>query len=221
VSILVDHQIRRMCHPKSPDSFKPMLAPFSEGKQDGVISYGLTSAGYDLRLGRQVFVFKNSFNELMDPKRLKQDEAYLNRVFDVRKDMADGTMVVLPAHSYLLAYSLEYIWLPGNIKGTCVGKSTLARCGLIVNTTPLEPGWHGHLTIEIGNISPCPVPIYVGEGIAQLEFHVLGGIPEIDYAKKGGKYQGQGAEPVPGTVKMSQKDWLTIDDNDHHDAKEN
>lgn len=198
MSILVDHQIRRL----SVRAKEPLLDPFVEGTQGGgVVSYGLTSAGYDLRLGRKVLVFKNTFNELMDPKRFKRDEEYFKKVFDSLEQLKDGQQVILPPHSYLLAYSLEYIRIPDWLKGTCVGKSTYARCGILVNTTPLEPGWHGNLTIEIGNISPCPVPIYVAEGVAQLEFHRLDATPETDYAKKQGKYQGQGAEPVPGKVK--------------------
>lgn len=200
--ILIDRQIRGFCKPIFPTpEFKPMLEPFSEGVQgDGVISFGLTSAGYDLRLGYEVLIFKNSFNELMDPKRLKNDEAYLKRVFDKVDGLKQGERIIVPPHSYLLAYSLEYIRMPRNVKGTCVGKSTYARCGILINTTPLEPGWHGNLTIEIANISPCPVPLVAGEGLCQLQFDLLGDFPEKDYESKGGKYQGQGASPTPARV---------------------
>lgn len=180
---------------------RPLLDPFSEGVQGGnVISYGLSHAGYDLRLGYKVLVFKNSWTERVDPKAFKQDKDYQNRLFeDVR--VAQGERVWVPPNGYILGYSLEYIAMPSNLIGTCLGKSTLARAGIIINTTPLEPGWHGHLTIEIANASPCPVCLYAGEGCAQLRFELLTGTPEIDYEAKEGKYQAQGSEPVPSKVK--------------------
>lgn len=92
---------------------------------------------------------------------------------------------------------MEYLRIPSHLKGRCVGKSTLARAGILINTTPLEPGWEGYLTIEIGNVSPCPAKLYVGEGIAQLEFEVLSSLPEMDYASKGGIYQGQDSVTPP------------------------
>jgi dCTP deaminase len=199
--ILTDMQIRTLALNEN------MLHPFSEGTQgDGIISYGLTSAGYDLRLGYAIDIFKNSYNQKVNPKAgrgmtAEQKRWHHARQFDRIDGLDFGNEIVLPPHSYALAYSLEYIRMPRHLKGRCVGKSTYARCGLIVNTTPLEPGWHGHLTIEIANTSPCPVSMFAGEGIAQLEFETLGGICEMDYERKGGKYQGQGAEPVAAKVK--------------------
>jgi dCTP deaminase len=171
-----------------------MIQPFSDSVSGGgVISYGLTSAGYDLRLGSEFLVFKNTSGECIDPKRFK-DENYRNRMFDVfnigPEWNADG-VVILPSGSYVLATSAEYLRIPRNLKARCVGKSTYARCGVIINTTPLEPEWEGYLTIEIGNVSPVPAKIYVGEGIAQIEFEILCGEPEVSYKDKGGKYQGQ------------------------------
>ncbi len=184
-----------------------MLDPFSEGVQGGsVISYGLSHAGYDLRLGNELMIFKNSWNATIDPKRFK-DENYCKKVFDVVepvemvREFGTNWQYILPPHSYALGASLEYIRIPRHIKGRCVGKSTLARCGILINTTPLEPGWHGHLTIEISNITPCPALIYAREGIAQLEFEQLSCEPDGDYSQKVGKYQGQGSSPVPARVK--------------------
>lgn len=187
-------------------SLHAMLYPFSDQVNEGVISYGLSHAGYDLRLGDELLLFKNSYNETIDPKRFK-DEDYRRRVFDVvhPRDMVMShgrwLQYIIPPHSYALGASLEYIRMPRHLKGRCVGKSTLARCGILINTTPIEPGWHGHLTIEISNITPCPALIYAREGIAQLEFETLTAEPQQDYEQKAGKYQGQGAEPVPARVK--------------------
>lgn len=203
--LLNDINIRDCCLlPDGTPCNSPMIEPFSEGVQDGgVISYGLSHAGYDLRLGDTLLVFKNTCNEVVDPKRFN-DPDYCSRVFDevkARADYRQGCCVfVLPPHGYALGYSLEYLRIPAMIKGRCEGKSTLARSGLLINTTPLEPGWHGHLTIEISNITPCPALVYAGEGIAQLEFETLMGLPGITYADKRGKYQEQQAVPVPARM---------------------
>lgn len=194
MTILSDHDIRQLAQQHR------MLEPFSEAVQEGVVSYGLTHAGYDLRLGSRVLIFKNSYGRTISPKRMKDEQEYRRQCFD-EFVAGDGQPVHVPGHGYVLGYSLEYIRMPRWLKGCCVGKSTLARCGILVNTTPLEPGWHGHLTIEIANVSPCPVELYPGEGVAQLEFHTLTAYPSADYGDKGGKYQGQGAEPVPARVK--------------------
>lgn len=197
MSLLIDTQIRTLALEQG------MLQPFIEGEQgNDIISRGLTSAGYDLRLGHTVKIFKNTFCRRIDPKAMKRDPEGVSKMFDVITGLKDGDQVVLPpAPSYILAYSLEYIRMPRHLKGRCVGKSTWARCGVIVNTTPIEPMWEGHLTIEIANVSPCEVVLYAGEGIAQLEFETLAGACEIDYEMKGGKYQRQGAEPVAAKVK--------------------
>ena len=208
--MLNDRQIRDRCI-HSP----VLLNPFSEAVSGGgVMSYGLSHAGYDLRLGPEILVFKNTICAEVDPK-LFNDPAYQDTVFekllypdprphpehlhlflteqapsmeDAKRIMLPGNRVRIPAGGYILGRSYEYIQMPKDLKGRCVGKSTYARCGIIVNTTPLEPGWEGHLTIEIGNITPCPAVVYVMEGIAQLEFEDIEP-PEKDY--RGKKYQHQ------------------------------
>ena len=177
-----------------------LLTPFVDGVQDGVISYGLSSHGYDLRLGHKILVFKNSYNERVSPKRFKSDPNYAKRLFDEITVEKDGDVFIAPPHSYLLAYSLEYIRMPNHLAGQCVGKSTFARCGLVVNTTPIESAWEGHLTIEIANTSPCPVDMFAGEGMCQMLLFMLSGIPRKTYKDKKGKYDRQGAEPIPARV---------------------
>jgi dCTP deaminase len=185
-----------------PLGLLPMIEPYSEGVQGGgVIGFGLTHAGYDMRLGPTLLVFKNTWNEVINPKKFR-DESYRRRVFD-EVQAAEGGAFCIPPHSYALGNSLEYLRIPNWLKGRVVGKSTPARCGIIINCTPLEPGWEGHLTIEISNTSPCPVLVFSGEGIAQLEFEQLSDAPEQDYSQKGeagGKYNFQGPEPVPARV---------------------
>ena len=195
--MLCDKTIRELCIKQSVGGvlylphWKPMIEPFSEGCDEGVISYGLTSAGYDLRLARGVKVFKNSFAEVIDPFKFK-DPAYHDRVFD----LVDNEEVVrIPSRGYILGMSFEYLRIPRYLKARCVGKSTYARCGILINTTPLEPGWEGHLTIEISNLNPCDALVYIMQGIAQMEVEMLDAVPAQTYADKHqgqpGKYQGQ------------------------------
>jgi len=219
--LLPDHEIRRLCVPSLWQSYLatmaqregitsgmnylfdtkvPMIEPFSEAVSgNGVISYGVTSAGYDLRLGSEVSVFKNTSGEVMDPKR-QREEGYREKMFDVFRDLAVGQRVLLPPNGYALGVAVERMDIPRWLKGRVVGKSTMARCGILINCTPIEPGWRGHLTIEISNISSCPAAIYIGEGIAQTEFELLSSIPEISYDDKRGKYQDQPRSPVPARV---------------------
>ena len=193
--LLCDHEIRAL----SLRNSQPMIHPFSEAVSGGdVISYGVTGAGYDLRLGYEVLMFKNTSGEVVNPKRFK-DLEYRNRMFDTIYGN-QGTPITIPAHGYILGISLEYIRMPRNLKGRCVGKSTYARCGIIANLTPLEPEWEGFLTIEIGNITPCPALVFMGEGICQLEFELLNKTPEVSYADKNGIYQNQ-MEVTPARVK--------------------
>ncbi len=185
--ILTDKSIRALC----VDVPEPMIDPFSETVSgNGIISWGLSSAGYDLRLASEILLFKNSYGEILDPKWFGNPD-YDKRVFEVL-DVEDDS-VVIPPGSYVLARSVERLHIPRHLKGRVVGKSTYARIGVLINTTPLEPGWKGTLTIEIGNVTPCPVRIHVGEGIAQLELEELNGLPEADYGQKpgGGKYDNQ------------------------------
>lgn len=198
--LLTDRDIRWYCL-GTPEigtlpADKPMLEPFSEGVQgDEIISYGLTSAGYDLRLGNEIWSFHNRSRLSINPKRFKDPE-YRRKMFDIFEGLPDGPFTI-PPNGYILGRSHEYIRIPRNIKGRCVGKSTYARCGIIINTTPLEPGWEGHLTIEISNATLCHAEIFVGEGIAQLEFETLASEVQTDYAQKEGKYQGHtGVNPA-------------------------
>lgn len=148
-----------------------------------VISYGISSFGYDCRIDNKFRLFKPTMNNsIVDPKNM--DEATLDHC------IAGEDGVLIPPHSYILGSSLEYFKIPGSIMCIVLGKSTYARCGIIVNTTPLEPGWEGNITIEISNSCPLPAKIYPGEGIAQILFFA-GETPTMNYRDKGGKYQGQ------------------------------
>lgn len=201
MAILADWQIRRLCVDLPPGS-EPLISPYSPPvSENGVISFGETHGGYDLRLGNTILVFKNTFHQIISPKRSKE-AGFVERVFDRLVDLKPGQPVVIPSNSYILGYSLERICVPRHLKGRCVGKSSLARCGILLNCTPLEPGWKGYLTLEIANVTPCPVEVYVGEGICQVEFDTLAAAPDVTYGQKAGaKYQDQGAEPVIGRVK--------------------
>lgn len=179
--ILCDSTIRRLA------TEERMLEPFAEGV-DGGISFGLTSSGYDLRLACEFKVFKNTYCQIVDPKNT--DPVALARMFDDIRVLMGQTFLI-PAYGYVLGRSLEYIRMPRRLKGHCLGKSTYARCGVLINTTPLEPEWEGHLTIEISNLNPNPAVLYPGEGIAQLEFHLTDQLCERSYADKQGKYQHQ------------------------------
>lgn len=169
-----------------------MIEPFTDtlvrhdARGHKVISYGLSSYGYDLSLAPEFMVFKNSHPVLVDPKK-----------FDERcVDHVHGEQIIIPPNSFVLARSNESIRMPENVLGICVGKSSYARCGLILNCTPLEPGWSGHLTLEITNSTPLPSVCYANEGIVQVIF--FEGEPcEVSYADRAGKYQGQHGITLP------------------------
>ncbi len=156
-----------------------------EGRQ-GVISRGLSSFGYDMTLSNQFKIFTNINNTIVDPKD-----------FD-NKSFVDfeGDICIIPPNSFALGMTIEYFKIPKNIMTLCVGKSTYARCGIIVNVTPFEPEWEGYATIEISNTTPLPAKIYANEGIAQLIFFE-GEEPTHTYRSKGGKYQGQNKITLP------------------------
>jgi dCTP deaminase len=158
------------------------------------ISYGLSSYGYDIRTSGHFKIFNGipqGAAGVIDPKAF--DESLYTNV--ERKDF-----VILPPHSFALSNSIEYFRIPRDIVAICLGKSTYARCGIILNTTPAEPGWCGHLTLEFSNTTPFPAKIFVGEGVAQMLF--LQGEPcEVAYNDRGGKYQNQGDEPVTPRMK--------------------
>jgi len=161
---------------------KGMITPFSDRQiRKGVISYGVSSYGYDIKIGDEFKIFTNINSTVVDPKN-----------FDERS-LVDfkGEVCIIPPNSFALASSIEYFKIPRDIIVICLGKSTYARCGIIVNVTPLEPEWEGHVTVEISNTTPLPAKIYGNEGIAQLIFLQADEICEISYKDKAGKYQSQ------------------------------
>lgn len=161
---------------------KGMIEPFNkEQVREGVISYGISSYGYDMRIADEFKIFTNINNTIVDPKG-----------FDI-KSFIDfkGDVCIVPSNSFVLGRSVEYFRIPREVLVICLGKSTYARCGIVVNVTPLEPEWEGYVTIEISNTSPLPVKIYANEGIAQLLFIEGSEVCERSYADKAGKYQAQ------------------------------
>jgi len=153
----------------------------------GLISYGVTSYGYDVRVDRRYKVFTNARCTVVDPKQF--DPASFVDI--------EGDFCLIPPNSFALAETVEYLEIPRNMIGVCVGKSTYARCGIIVNVTPLEPEWRGRVTIEISNTTPLPAKIYSGEGIAQILFIEGSSSCETSYADKKGKYQDQPGLTLP------------------------
>lgn len=167
---------------------KGMIEPFdSKQVRKGVISYGVSSYGYDMRIGDEFKIFTNINNTVVDPKR-----------FDP-KSFVDfkGDVCIIPPNSFALASSVEYFRIPRDVLVICLGKSTYARCGIVVNVTPLEPEWEGHVTIEISNTTPLPAKIYANEGIAQLIFLQASEVCETSYKDKAGKYQAQKGITLP------------------------
>lgn len=172
---------------------KNMIEPFVDGqvKQDEkghrVVSYGLSSYGYDLRVSDEFKVFTNVFNTMVDPK------AFDERSFvDIQTDVC-----IVPPNSFALARSVEYFRIPREVLTICVGKSTYARCGIIVNVTPFEPEWEGHVTLEISNTTPLPARIYAHEGLAQVVFFASDDPCETSYADRSGKYMRQRGITIP------------------------
>jgi len=167
------------------------IEPFAPmQRRPGTISYGVTSYGYDMRVGRKFKVFTNAFCAIVDPKN-----------FDSRSFVdVEADFCLIPPNSFALAETVEYIEIPRDIIAVCVGKSTYARCGIIVNVTPLEPEWRGKVTIEISNTTPLPAKIYAGEGIAQILFFRAEALCKTSYADKAGKYQDQKGLTLPFVV---------------------
>jgi dCTP deaminase len=164
------------------------IEPFASGQlRSGVISYGVTSYGYDVRVASKFKVFTNAYCAIVDPKKFDS-----RSFIDVEADEC-----LIPPNSFALAETIEYLEIPRDVLGVCVGKSTYARCGIIVNVTPLEPEWRGRVTIEISNTTPLPAKIYAGEGIAQILFFQAANPCKISYADKKGKYQDQPGLTLP------------------------
>jgi dCTP deaminase len=165
-----------------------MISPFEEGQvREGVISYGVSSYGYDLRVADEYKIFTNINNVIVDPKEFNP------------KSFIDfkGEYCIIPPNSFALAHSVEYFKIPRNILTVCLGKSTYARVGIIVNVTPFEPEWEGTVTLEISNTTPLPAKIYSNEGLAQVLFFEADEPCEISYKDKKGKYQSQTGITLP------------------------
>ena len=165
-----------------------MIKPFVENNiRKDVISYGLSSYGYDIRVSDEYKIFTNINNSVIDPKKF-DDKSFIN---------FKGDICVVPANSFALARSIEYFKIPRNVLTICLGKSTYARCGIIVNVTPFEPEWEGYVTLEISNTTPLPAKIYSNEGLCQVIFFESDEDCEVSYKDKSGKYQSQTGITLP------------------------
>jgi dCTP deaminase len=161
---------------------KGMIRPFNrEQVRGGIISYGVSSYGYDMRVADEFKIFTGDSNTVIDPKNFNMDS-----FIDFK-----GEVCTVPPNSFALGRSVEYFRIPREVLAICLGKSTYARCGIVINVTPLEPEWEGYVTIEISNTAPLPAKIYANEGIAQILFIEGSEICERSYADKAGKYQAQ------------------------------
>ena len=165
-----------------------MVEPFEDRQvREGVISYGVSSYGYDMRVAREFKIFTNVLSSIVDPK-----------AFDPKSFVEfEGDFCIVPPNSFALARSVEYFRIPREVLTICVGKSTYARCGIIVNVTPFEPEWEGHVTLEISNTTPLPARIYANEGLAQVVFFQASEVCETSYADRAGKYMGQRGITIP------------------------
>ena len=165
-----------------------MIDPFVESQRgQGIISYGVSSYGYDARVADEFRIFTNVDNALIDPKNFRED-SFVERKTDV---------CIIPPNSFALARTVEYFRIPRDVLVVCLGKSTYARCGLIVNVTPLEPEWEGHVTLEISNTTPLPAKVYANEGLCQFLFFKGEGMCEVSYKDRGGKYMKQTGVTLP------------------------
>ncbi len=188
MTVKSDKWIRRMAEEKG------MIEPFEANqiKQNGsdrIISYGTSSYGYDVRCANEFRVFTNINSAIVDPKAF-DSESFVN---------IDSDVCIIPPNSFALARTIEYFRIPRNVLTICLGKSTYARCGIIVNVTPLEPEWEGHITLEFSNTTPLPAKIYANEGVAQVIFIESDEVCETSYKDRGGKYQGQTGVTLPKT----------------------
>jgi dCTP deaminase len=195
---------------KDLENWKPMIEPFEptlirvrpnvvdvqcssngralevEIEDEKIVSYGTSSYGYDIRCGREFKIFTNINSTVIDPKNF-DERNYVEHI---------GDFCIIPPNSFVLARTMEYFRIPRSVLTVCLGKSTYARCGIIVNVTPFEPEWEGYVTLEFSNTTPLPAKIYAGEGCAQVLFFESDEVCETSYADRGGKYQGQAAVPV-------------------------
>jgi len=186
MSIKSDQWIRRMV--KEHDMIEPFeTGQIREGQTGRVISYGTSSYGYDIRCADEFKIFTNINSAVVDPKKFDP-----NSFVDLKSDVC-----IIPPNSFALARTVEYLRIPRDVLTICLGKSTYARCGIIVNVTPLEPEWEGHVTLEFSNTTPLPAKIYANEGVAQVLFLGSDEICETSYKDRKGKYQGQTGVTVP------------------------
>ena len=187
MSIKCDKWIRRMAQEQG------MIEPFVDGQVkhadngSGLVSYGLSSYGYDVRCADEFKIFTNINSAVVDPKNFDE-----NSFIDVKSDVC-----IIPPNSFALARTVEYLRIPRSVLTVCLGKSTYARCGIIVNVTPLEPEWEGHVTLEFSNTTTLPAKIYANEGVAQFLFFGADEECETSYKDRAGKYQGQTGVTVP------------------------
>ena len=188
MSIKSDRWIKRMAENNH------MIEPFEANqikKNNGerIVSYGTSSYGYDVRCSNEFKVFTNLESVIVDPKRF-DESSFIDKTSDV---------CIIPPNSFALARTVEFFRIPRNVLTICLGKSTYARCGIIVNVTPLEPEWEGHVTLEFSNTTPLPAKIYANEGVAQMLFFESDEDCEISYKERDGKYQGQTGVTLPKT----------------------
>jgi dCTP deaminase len=186
MSIKSDHWIREM------SAKNKMIEPYEAGQvryhgDERVISYGVSSYGYDVRCADEFKIFTNVNSEIVDPKNFKPTNFVTKNVLEC----------IIPPNSFVLARTVEKFKIPDDVLVICLGKSTYARCGIIVNVTPLEPGWEGYVTLEFSNTTPLPAKIYANEGVAQFVFLKGNEKPEVTYADRDGKYMGQTGVTLP------------------------
>ena len=188
MSIKSDKWIKKMAMEQD------MIAPFEAGQvrhneKGKIVSFGTSSYGYDVRCANEFKIFTNINSTIVDPKDFDHNN-FIDFVGDV---------CIIPPNSFALARTVEYFKIPRDTLVVCLGKSTYARCGIIVNVTPLEPEWEGHVTLEFSNTTPLPAKIYANEGVAQMLFYQSDEVCEISYKDRGGKYQGQTGVTLPCT----------------------
>ena len=184
MTVLSDRWIKKMSKSKG------MIKPFVDKQnRKGKVSFGLSSYGYDARVSNEFKIFTNVNSGVVDPKVFKKDSFVTKKAKEC----------IIPPNSFALARTVEYFKIPRNVLTVCLGKSTYARCGIIVNVTPLEPEWEGHVTLEFSNTTNLPAKIYAGEGVAQMLFFESDEECEISYKDRGGKYQGQTGVTLPKT----------------------
>jgi dCTP deaminase len=187
MSIKSDLWIRRAAASGMIEPFEP--GQVRENANGRIVSYGTSSYGYDVRCASEFKIFTNINSTIVDPKAF-DEKSFVDFVGDV---------CIIPPNSFALARTVEYFRIPRSVLTVCLGKSTYARCGIIVNVTPLEPEWEGHVTLEFSNTTPLPAKIYAGEGCAQMLFFEGDEVCETSYRDRGGKYQGQQGVTLPRT----------------------